>query len=106
VSGSAEGGAVVYSKHPTRYKVRKGDTVLSVADDFGVAPDRLRRWNRLKGNQLSHARTLVIYKPLAPGEHDTTAVKHRRKKSKATTKTAARHSAPRASGTTIATGNH
>ena len=106
VSGSAEGGAVVYSKHPTRYKVRKGDTVLSVADDFGVAPDRLRRWNRLKGNQLSNARTLVIYKPLAPGEHDATAVKHRRKKSKATTKTAARHSAPRASGTTIATGNH
>lgn len=106
VSGSAEGGAVVYSKNPTRYKVRKGDTVLSVADDFGVASDRLRRWNRLKGNQLSHVRTLVIYKPLAAGAHDTTAIKHRRKKSKATAKTAARHSAPRASGTTIAAGNH
>jgi len=77
-----------------------------VADDFGVAPDRLRRWNRLKGNQLSHMHTLVIYKPLVAGEHDTTAVKHRRKKSKTTSKTAAKHSSSRASGTTIAAGNH
>jgi membrane-bound lytic murein transglycosylase D len=106
VSGSAEAGTVAYSKHPTRYKVRKGDTVLSVADDFGVAPDRLRRWNRLKGNQLTRGRTLVIYKPLAPGEPDATPVKHRRKKPKATTKTAALQSAAPQSKTTLAAGNH
>src|SRR5262249_13346912 len=34
-------GVVAYSKRPTRYKVRKGDTVLSVADDFGVPPDKI-----------------------------------------------------------------
>jgi membrane-bound lytic murein transglycosylase D len=106
VSGSAEAGAVAYSKHPTRYKVRKGDTVLSVADDFGVAPDRLRRWNRLKGNQLTRGRTLIIYKPLAPGERDATPVKHRRKKSQATTKTTARKSATPQSTTTLTAGNH
>jgi len=106
VSGSAELGTVAYSKRATRYKVRKGDTVLSVADDFGVPPDRVRRWNRLKGNGLVRGRTLVIYKPLAPGEPDATPVKHRRKKPKSTTKTAARTSAASRSKTTLAAGNH
>ena len=106
VSGSAETGAVTYSKNPTRYKVRKGDTVLSVADDFGVPPDRLRRWNRLKGNQLTRGRTLVIYKPLAPGEPDATPVKHRRKKPKATVKTAAKQSSTPSRSTVATVNNH
>jgi len=71
-------GVVAYSKRPTRYKVRKGDTVLSVADDFGVPPDKLRRWNRLKGNQLRRGRLLVIYKPLAPGEVEHVSLRHKR----------------------------
>lgn len=106
VNGSTESGTVAYSKHPTRYKVRKGDTVLSVADDFGVTPDHLRRWNRLKGNGLVRGRTLVIYKPVAPGQGAATPVKHRRKKPKATTKTAAEKSAAPRSKTTLAAGNH
>ena len=72
-------GALAYSKHPSRYKARKGDTVLSVADDFGVSPEKLRRWNHLKGNQLRRGRLLVIYKPLAPGEAERVAVSHHRK---------------------------
>jgi membrane-bound lytic murein transglycosylase D len=59
--------AGAYSRKPTRYKVRKGDTVLSIADDFGVPADKLRKWNRIKGSSLRAGRTLVIYKPLAPG---------------------------------------
>jgi membrane-bound lytic murein transglycosylase D len=55
---------VTYSHTPTHYKVRRGDTVLSVADDFGVPPERLRRWNRLTGDQIGHGRVLVIYRPL------------------------------------------
>ena len=58
-------GLIAYSKRPTHYKVRSGDTVASVADDFGVPADRLRRWNGLKGNQLPHGRMLVIYRPVA-----------------------------------------
>jgi membrane-bound lytic murein transglycosylase D len=57
--------AVAYSKHPTRYKVRKGDTVLTVADDFAVPADKLRRWNKLKGNALRPGRILVVYKPVS-----------------------------------------
>ena len=56
-----------FSKHPTHYKVGKGDTVLSVADDFAVPPEKVRRWNHLKGNTLKVGRSLVIYKPVAGG---------------------------------------
>lgn len=56
---------MAFSKSATRYRVRKGDTVLSVADDFGVPPSRLRKWNRLKGNELRPGRVLRIYRPVA-----------------------------------------
>ncbi|HEY6308713.1 MAG TPA: transglycosylase SLT domain-containing protein [Candidatus Angelobacter sp.] len=79
-----------YSKYASRYKVHTGDTVLTVAEDFGVAPERLRRWNRLKGNDLRRGRLLVIYKPLAPGEADKRPVSSRRKKTHAAAKTAAK----------------
>lgn len=67
------GEKVVYSKRPTRYKVRRGDTVVSVADDFGVPVERLRRWNRLRGNALRTGRTLVIYRPVSGGSEPASA---------------------------------
>ncbi|HLI63718.1 MAG TPA: LysM peptidoglycan-binding domain-containing protein [Terriglobales bacterium] len=55
---------VAYSHHPTRYRVRRGDTVASVADDFEVPVEKLRRWNHLRGNALKPGRILLIYKPI------------------------------------------
>ncbi len=87
MSGSSSAvGTVAYSKHPTRYKARKGDTVLSVADDFGVPPDKLRRWNHLKGNELRRGRALVIYKPQAVGAEERVAVSRHHKRSHTTAK--------------------
>ncbi len=63
-AGHSEGEAVAFSKHPTRYKVRKGDTVSSVADDFEVPVEKLKKWNHLRGSALTVGRTLVIYKPV------------------------------------------
>jgi len=87
-----------FAKRPTRYKVRKGDTVLSVADDFGVPPDRLRRWNRLKGNSLRPGRSLLVYKPLSGDAPRLERVSRSRGKkyrgrSSAGSKTAKHHSA-------------
>jgi len=82
----ADATRIRYSKYASRYKVHTGDTVLTIAEDFGVPPERIRRWNRLKGNGLRRGRLLIIYKPLAPGEPDKTPVHRRRKK---TTHTAA-----------------
>ena len=64
-AGRSEGETASYSKHPTHYKVRKGDTLASVADDFDVPVEKLRKWNHLRGSALSPGRTLVIYKPLS-----------------------------------------
>jgi membrane-bound lytic murein transglycosylase D len=60
----ASAASASYSKRATRYEVRHGDTVLSVADDFGVPADRVRRWNHLRGNTLKPGRTLLIYRPV------------------------------------------
>src|SRR4051812_30302375 len=62
----ADGEPVAFSKHPFRYHARKGDTVLSVADDFGVPAEKLRKWNHLRGNDLRKGRLLLIYKPVDP----------------------------------------
>ena len=87
IKGSASAfGRIVYSRYPTRYRVHSGDTVLSVAEDFGVPPNRLRRWNRLKGNKLRHGRLLVVYKPLAPGEADKSPRRTYKKRARAKAK--------------------
>ena len=39
-----------YARRITRYKVHHGDTVESVAENFGVPPQQLRRWNGLRGS--------------------------------------------------------
>jgi membrane-bound lytic murein transglycosylase D len=81
-----ESDLLTFSKRPTRYKVRKGDTAMSVADDYGVPVERLRKWNHLKGNALRAGRTLLIYKPTATGEIQT-EVAGRRRTSKSGNKT-------------------
>jgi membrane-bound lytic murein transglycosylase D len=96
VTGSGVDGKIVYSRYPSRYKTHTGDTVLTVAEDYGVPPDRLRRWNGLKGNSLRRGRILVIYKPLAPGEADKAPA--RRKKTASKTKPKPKASAAAAPG--------
>jgi len=84
-----------FSKHPTHYKVRKGDTVLSVADDFAVPPDRVRKWNHMKGNSLRVGRAIVIYKPVAGGRPEpelaSTSAKHSKSKKPASKAVASTH---------------
>jgi membrane-bound lytic murein transglycosylase D len=61
-----------YSKHATAYKVRKGDTVESVADDFSVPAEKVRKWNHLSSNKLTAGRVLHIYKPTGEAEEAST----------------------------------
>ena len=44
----------------TRYVVRKGDTLYSIARQFNVDKDDLRRWNKLSSNDLKPGKTLTI----------------------------------------------
>ena len=65
---------VSYARRATPYKVRKGDTVETVADDFGVPAAMVRRWNRLKGSSLSGRRILYVHLPLTPGAAEPSTV--------------------------------
>jgi membrane-bound lytic murein transglycosylase D len=55
-----------YARRITRYRVHKGDTVESVAENFGVSPKMLRRWNGLRGSSLAGRRVLALHLPVTP----------------------------------------
>jgi len=59
-----------YSKVATRYKVRKGDTVERVADNFGVPAAMIRKWNHLKVNSVQGRRVLYVRLPVQPSAAD------------------------------------
>jgi membrane-bound lytic murein transglycosylase D len=51
-----------------RYTTRRGDTLVTVADRFGVAVEDLQAWNHLSSNKLTPGRSLYVAEPvrLAP----------------------------------------
>jgi membrane-bound lytic murein transglycosylase D len=55
-----------YSRRATTYRVRRGDTVETVAENFGVPPSMVRRWNHLKGDSVGGRHVLYIHLPIAP----------------------------------------
>ena len=44
---------------PRRYRVRKGDTIVSVADEYGVSPEALARLNRMRTSGKLHAGRVI-----------------------------------------------
>ena len=77
-----------YARRATAYKVRRGDTVSSVADNFGVPPKMVRRWNRLKGESLRGRRVVYVHLPVPPGSREAQVTAARGKK---TSRPAASH---------------
>jgi membrane-bound lytic murein transglycosylase D len=75
-----------YARRITRYHVRKGDTVESVADNFGVSPQQLRRWNGIRSStsSLSGRRVLALHLPISPsaGESEMAASRSKSKRPK------------------------
>jgi membrane-bound lytic murein transglycosylase D len=61
-----------YSQRATRYKVRKGDTVQTVADNFGVPAKMVRRWNHLKADSLRGRTVVYVYLPVTRGSTEQT----------------------------------
>ena len=56
---------------PQRYAVRRGDTLITVADRFGVSVEELRRWNHLSSNIVKPGSSIAVAQPvkLAPVTH-------------------------------------
>ena len=62
-----------------RYRVRSGDVLGSIADKYGVRVSEIKKWNRLKSNNIRVGQRLTIY----PRKYNPTT--STRKKSKAKT---------------------
>ena len=63
--------STTYARAITRYKIRKGDTVESVAENLGVSAKMIRTWNRIKGSSLAGRKTLLVHLPVSPGARET-----------------------------------
>jgi peptidoglycan lytic transglycosylase D len=86
----APGEEAAYSHRITRYKVHKGDTVQTVAQNFGVPPTMIRRWNHLKGDSLKGRAVLYVRLPVTPNarESQVASVKSKRSKQSKSVQTA------------------
>ena len=72
--GPANEDGATYAHRATRYKVRKGDTVLTVAENFGVSPAMVRKWNHIKGDSLKGRSVIYVHLPVTPGSARDTEV--------------------------------
>jgi membrane-bound lytic murein transglycosylase D len=74
------------------YTVRRGDTLVTIADRFGVSLSQLRRWNNIpSGTRVDPGRRLHVAEPPAPVR---TSATHRRKSGASTSSSAPRTSTP------------
>jgi membrane-bound lytic murein transglycosylase D len=60
-----------------RYRVRKGDTLGGIADQFSVSSEEVRKWNGLKSSKVSRGMVLRIY--TVGGAPETRTVAHSKK---------------------------
>ncbi len=65
-----------------RYRVRKGDTLGGVADQFSVTSEDIRRWNGLKSAKVSRGMVLRIYTVGGAPEVHTSASRKKTTKKK------------------------
>jgi membrane-bound lytic murein transglycosylase D len=88
--------ATATSSRPLLYTVRRGETLVTIADRFGVSLSQLRRWNSITGVKVEAGRRLHVADPSTAPRNATRS--HRRSVSHADTKT--REAAPTAKKTT------
>ncbi len=46
----------------TSHKIRSGETLSTIAEKYGVSVKELRRWNKLRGNNIAAGKRLKIHK--------------------------------------------
>jgi membrane-bound lytic murein transglycosylase D len=72
-TGKNEVDTGTYARATTHYKIRRGDSVESVAENFGVSPKMLRGWNHIKGDSLAGRKTLYLHLPVTRAAVETSA---------------------------------
>jgi membrane-bound lytic murein transglycosylase D len=94
---SATGGT-----HPAHYKVVHGDTLVTVADRFGVSVEDLRKWNHMSGKTVRPGTTLTVAEPvkLAPSIHARSKTSKKKSASSHSTAAAQTHTSSTATHNT------
>jgi len=88
--------------HPRLYTARKGETLVTISDRFGVSLTQLRRWNRITGFKVQPGQRIYVADPATVTRATTRA--HRAsgpqagagQRRPAPANSVAKHSAPRA----------
>ena len=71
IAAGRQNDTSTYAHVTTHYKIRKGDTVESVAENFGVSAKMIRSWNHLKGSSLAGRKILYLHLPVTAEASDT-----------------------------------
>jgi membrane-bound lytic murein transglycosylase D len=82
IAAGKQADTSTYAHATTHYKVRKGDTVESVAENFGVSVKMLRGWNHIKGSSLAGRRILYLHLPVTRGTSETQVASRHSSRSK------------------------
>ena len=84
---------------PLHYKTRHGDTLVTVADRFGVTVESLRRWNHLRSNTLPPGKLLTVAEPIRLAPHGRTRRRSSHARASSRTRRTAIHADPKHTGT-------
>ena len=67
---------VASSTRMVLYVVRKGDTLVTIADRFGVSLTQLRRWNKISGVKVEPGRRLHVAEPTVVASSSAPSRRH------------------------------
>ncbi len=70
--------AAAASAPAERYKMRRGDTLITVADRFGVSVEQLRAWNHLSSNRTAPGRSIYVVEPVRLAPHTSSRARRAR----------------------------
>ena len=87
IAAGKQSDTSTYARATTRYRIRQGDTVESVAENFGVSAKMLRGWNHIKGSSLAGRKVLYLHLPVTRSAAETQVASKRSRKSKQPTGT-------------------
>ncbi len=82
-SAKSNGNSAESKAHLVKHKVRHGETLFSIASNFGVEVSDVRQWNNIRGRaHLKTGQTLKIYQERAPAAEPIKNVRASKKSGK------------------------
>jgi membrane-bound lytic murein transglycosylase D len=71
------------ASHARLYTVHRGDTLVTIADRFGVSLNQLRQWNKIRGTKVASGRRLRVSDSASEPRAAAVSGRHRRGRSSA-----------------------